>query len=344
MPDGSQNCGCLAWRGNRRCPNIPDRGGSTGDTVRLVTFRHSPTGDRDHVGALIDGDSAVVDLGISPGGPAFDSMLALIRAGDEALAAARPAAANPRADAVVAAEEIALRTPLPEPPQIRDCLCFEEHLKRAFEVLRKSRGDGSPGMFEIPEIWYRQPIYYKANRLTVVGHGEDVLWPGYAETMDYELEFGFFIGAGGRDIAKRDARAHIFGYSIFNDFSARDAQAREMPGGLGPGKGKDFDTGNVIGPCIVTADELDPYDCTMIARVNGEEWSRGHSGSIHWTFEDLIAHVSQSETLHPGEFFGSGTVGGGCGLELGRYLSDGDTIELEVEGIGILRNRLIREA
>ena len=271
MPDGSQNCGCLAWRGNRRCPNIPDRGGSTGDTVRLVTFRHSPTGDRDHVGALIDGDSAVVDLGISPGGPAFDSMLALIRAGDEALAAARPAAANPRADAVVAAEEIALRTPLPEPPQIRDCLCFEEHLKRAFEVLRKSRGDGSPGMFEIPEIWYRQPIYYKANRLTVVGHGEDVLWPGYAETMDYELEFGFFIGAGGRDIAKRDARAHIFGYSIFNDFSARDAQAREMPGGLGPGKGKDFDTGNVIGPCIVTADELDPYDCTMIARVNGEE-------------------------------------------------------------------------
>ncbi len=311
--------------------------------MRLVTFRHDSTGDRDRVGALIDGDSAVVDLGTSPGGPAFASMLALIRAGDEALAAARRAAADPPASAVLAAGEIALRTPLPEPPQIRDCLCFEEHLKRAFEVMRKTRGGGSSATFQVPEIWYRQPIYYKANRLAVVGHEEDVSWPSYAEVMDYELEFGFFIGKGGRDIAKPDARAHIFGYSIFNDFSARDAQALEMPGGLGPGKGKDFDTGNVIGPCIVTADELDPYDCTMIARVNGEEWSRGHSGSIHWTFEDLIAHVSRSETLHPGEFFGSGTVGGGCGLELERYLSDGDVVELEVEGIGILRNKLIRE-
>ncbi len=312
--------------------------------MRLVTFRHGATGGQDRVGALIDGDSAVVDLGVAPGGPAFSSMLALIRAGDEALAAARRAAADPPSGAVRETAGIALRTPLPEPPQIRDCLCFEEHLRRAFEVLQKSRGGGSAAMDQVLETWYRQPIYYKANRLAVVGHEEDVLWPGYAETMDYELEFGFFIGQGGRDIAKRDARAHIFGYSIFNDFSARDAQAREMPGGLGPGKGKDFDTGNVIGPCIVTAEELDPYDCTMIARVNGEEWSRGHSGSIHWTFEDLIAHVSQSETLYPGEFFGSGTVGGGCGLELERYLSDGDVVELEVEGIGVLRNRLIREA
>ena len=310
--------------------------------MRLVTFRHEASGDADRLGALIEGDSAVVDLGIAPGGPAFASMLALIRAGEEALAAARRAVASPPAAAVLPAAEIALRTPLPEPPQIRDCLCFEEHLKRAFEVMRKARG-GSPDAFRVPEIWYRQPIYYKANRLAVIGHEEDVMWPNYAETMDYELEFGFFVGKGGRDIAKEDARAHIFGYSIFNDISARDAQAREMPGGLGPGKGKDFDTGNVIGPCIVTADELDPYDCTMIARVNGEEWSRGHSGSIHWTFEDLIAHVSQSETLHPGEFFGSGTVGGGCGLELERYLSDGDVVEVEVEGIGILRNRLIRE-
>ena len=311
--------------------------------MRLVTFRHRATGDRDRVGVLIDGDNAVVDLGLSPGGPAFASMLALICAGEDALAAARRAAADPPSGSVLATAEIALRTPLPEPPQIRDCLCFEEHLKRAFEVLRKSRG-GSPDAFRIPEIWYRQPIYYKASRLAVVGHEHDVVWPGYSEVMDYELEFGFFIGKGGKDIARDEARAHIFGYSIFNDFSARDAQALEMPGGLGPGKGKDFDGGNVIGPCIVTADALDPYDCTMIARVNGEEWSRGHSGSIHWTFEDLIAHVSRSETLHPGEFFGSGTVGGGCGLELERYLSDGDVVELEVEGIGILRNRLIREA
>ena len=119
------------------------------------------------------------------------------------------------------------------------------------------------GLFRIPDIFYQQPIFYKANRLTVVGPDENILWPQYAEDMDFELEFGFFIGTGGKNIKKDDAHKHIFGYSIFNDISARDAQAIEMPGGLGPGKGKDFDTSNVIGPCIVTADELDPYNCTM---------------------------------------------------------------------------------
>jgi len=156
------------------------------------------------------------------------------------------------------------------------------------------------------------------------------------------LEFGFFIGKGGRDIPNDQALEHIFGYSIFNDISARDTQAVEMLGGLGPAKGKDFDTGNIIGPCITTADEINPYNLTMIARVNGEEWSRGSSSTMHWKFEDLISYVSKSETLYPGEFFGSGTVGGGCGLELERYLAQGDVIELEVEGIGILRNRIIK--
>lgn len=319
--------------------------------MRLITFRN---GRGDRLGALIEDDSAVVDLYAARAEPAFASMLALIEAGNDALDGARAIAADPPSAAVTAADGIEWRTPLPAPPQIRDCLCFEEHLKQAYTVLRKNRAAAEPdpeaalkefeekGLFRIPEVWYRQPIYYKANRLAVVGTGEDVIWPDYAEVMDYELEFGFFIGKGGGDIAKENARDHIFGYSIFNDISARDAQMIEMPGGLGPGKGKDFDTGNVIGPCIVTADEIDPYDCTMIARINGEEWSHGHSGSIHWTFEDLIAHVSRSETLYPGEFFGSGTVGGGCGLELERYLSDGDVIELEVEGIGVLRNRIVK--
>lgn len=321
--------------------------------MRLVTFTRD--GGPERLGALIENDDAVVDLYAATAVPAFASMLALIEAGDDALDAARTVVANPPPVTVHPTERVALRTPLPAPPQIRDCLCFEEHLKQAYTVLRRNRAAAEPdpeaalaefeanGLFQIPQVWYQQPIYYKANRLAVVGPEADVIWPTYAEVMDYELEFGFFIGKGGKNIAKEDARAHIFGYTIFNDISARDAQMIEMPGGLGPGKGKDFDTGNVIGPCIVTADELDPYDCTMIARINGEEWSRGHSGSIHWTFEDLIAHVSRSETLHPGEFFGSGTVGGGCGLELERYLSDGDVIELEVEGIGILRNRITKE-
>ena len=115
-----------------------------------------------------------------------------------------------------------------------------------------------------------------------------------------------------------------------------------MPGQLGPGKGKDFDLGNAMGPCLVTADELtDPYNLEMAVRVNGEEWGRGNSRDMHWKFEDLIAHTSRSETLHAGEFFGSGTVGNGCGMEQMRFLNPGDVIELEVEKIGILRNRVV---
>ena len=176
----------------------------------------------------------------------------------------------------------------------------------------------------------------------MIGPGADVIWPAYAELLDYEMEFGFFIGKAGRDIAVENARHHIFGYSIFNDISARDTQSVEMPGGLGPSKSKDFDTGNIIGPCIVTADEIDPYDLDMIVRVNGKERSRGSSSTMHWTFEDLITHISRSETLHPGEFIAAGTVGGGSGLELQRYLEPGDVVELEVQGIGVLKNRIVR--
>ncbi len=135
----------------------------------------------------------------------------------------------------------------------------------------------------------------------------------------------------------------IFGYTIFNDFSARDAQEIEMTCPFGPAKGKDFDRGSAMGPWIVTRDEVpDPAALTMIARVNGEEWSRGNSRTMVHGVEAMIAHVSRDETLHPGEIFGSGTVGGGCGLELDRWLSPGDVVELEVEGIGVLRNRVVR--
>ena len=115
-----------------------------------------------------------------------------------------------------------------------------------------------------------------------------------------------------------------------------------MAGQLGPGKGKDFDNANAMGPCLVTADEIgDPYRLEMVVRVNGEERGRGNSRDMRWKFEDCIAHASRSETLHPGEFFGSGTVGNGCGLESLRFLQHGDTVELEVEGIGVLRNRVV---
>jgi len=150
----------------------------------------------------------------------------------------------------------------------------------------------------------------------------------------------------GVNIPREKARDYIGGYTIFNDFSARDIQLKEQGGRLGPTKGKDFDTGNAMGPYLVTPDEIpDPYQLTMTARINGEEWSRGTSADMHYKFEDLIAYISQSETLYPGDFIGSGTCSGdgcrGCGLELNRFLKPGDIMELEVQGLGVLRNRIV---
>ena len=163
--------------------------------------------------------------------------------------------------------------------------------------------------------------------------------PTYTHQFDYELEFGIFIGKAGVDIPKEQAHQHIAGYTIFNDFSARDIQMEEVGGRLGPAKGKDFDSGNAIGPWLVTKDEIPaPYDLKMAARVNGEEWSRGTSADMYWTFEEILAYISQSETLYPGEFIGSGT----CRVREGRRQGiAGDVVELEVENIGVLCNKVV---
>ncbi|HQR91334.1 MAG TPA: fumarylacetoacetate hydrolase family protein, partial [Caulobacter sp.] len=258
--------------------------------------------------------------------------------------------------AILNRADVKLRAPIQPPPQMRDCSCFELHLRQCYaagrEMRAKAKGveviaDTGPSAAEqrILDLFAKQPIYYKANRFSVIGTEETVIWPSYSRSMDFELEYGCYIKKAAKDVPVEKARDYIFGYTIYNDFSARDAQAVEMIGQLGPAKGKDFDTGNAMGPCIVTADEMpDPYALTMIARVNGEEWGRGSSSTMHWKFEDLIAYISRSETLYPGEFLGSGTVGNGCGLEAQRFLKPGDEVELDVEGIGVLRNRIVRPA
>jgi 2-keto-4-pentenoate hydratase/2-oxohepta-3-ene-1,7-dioic acid hydratase in catechol pathway len=284
---------------------------------------------------------------------AFVDMQALIDAGDEGLALARDVEQTAAAtgDHVLSMDRVRLASPLPCPQQIRDFSVFETHMRQAaigMIGLRSTRQGEEvslpqPEEIQLPEAFYQQPIYYKANRFNVIGHEQDVIWPGYSDFLDYELELAIVLGRKGRDISPEQAREHIFGYTIFNDFSARDAQEFEMTAPFGPAKGKDFDTGNVLGPWIVTADELkDPYNLQMSARVNGELWSQGSSHNMVHRFEAMLAHVSRDETLYPGEIFGSGTIGGGCGLELGRRLQPGDTIELEVEGIGLLRNRVVR--
>jgi 2-keto-4-pentenoate hydratase/2-oxohepta-3-ene-1,7-dioic acid hydratase in catechol pathway len=309
--------------------------------MKLLTFEHD---GRRHIGALLADDGTISDFTASePSASHFHDMLSLIDAGADASAEARDLVERPKVRLPCSA--VRLLAPVPEPRQMRDFLCFEKHLRQA-RANRYLFGIGDkaidPADVEVPAIWYEQPIYYKCNRFSVIGSDQDVRWPRYCKILDYELEFGIFLGAGGRNIRREDARKHVFGYCIFNDFSARDTQMREMQGQLGPAKGKDFDTGNVLGPWLVTADEIpDPYSLSMIARVNGEAWSRGNSAEMNHKFEDILVHASSEETLHPGEFFGSGTVGSGCGLELGRFLKPGDVVELEVEGLGVLRNRVI---
>jgi 2-keto-4-pentenoate hydratase/2-oxohepta-3-ene-1,7-dioic acid hydratase in catechol pathway len=250
-----------------------------------------------------------------------------------------------------------LLAPLPRPRSIRDCMVFEQHLIQCMRSVAKSkfpplapldRGLAKllgRGFLRPPRVWYERPIYYKGNPASVVGHDADVHWPRFSRRLDYELEFGVVIGRKCRNVTAADARACIAGYTIFNDFSARDLQLHEMQGRLGPAKSKDFDTGNALGPFLVTPDEVpDPYALNMRARINGELWSSGSSSRMHFTFEQIIAAISEDETLYPGDFIGSGTVPGGCGMELDRWLEPGDVVELEVDALGILRNRIVGPA
>ncbi len=316
--------------------------------MKLVTFSR-PNSPAQRLGVhlddktLIDVASANVELG-NPDGSAFLSMQALIEAGPTALDQVRKILASPPDEALYGlGAGVRLHAPLPVPVQIRDCMCFEGHLIGSMQASMRMAGLDKPAERHLgmQQVFDQRPIYYKANRFAVTGTDTDVVWPSYSRMMDYELEMGCVLGKRGRDIPLSEARSHIFGYTIFNDFSARDTQGFEMLSSLGPSKSKDFDNANAMGPCIVTADALDPYKRRMTVRVNGADRSEGTSSSITYTFEDLIHFISTSETLHPGEILGSGTVGGGCGLEQGQLLQDGDLVELEIEGIGILRNRVL---
>ena len=265
--------------------------------MRLVTFQRG--GGPQKAGAFLDDNARVVDLAAAGeaafgADPRLANVLAIVEGGDAALDKAYEAIKKAPASAIFDLGDVRILAPIQPPPQIRDCLCFELHLKQAFTAARKLQAmqsaDPAKAMAEIektpapvPAVFYQQPLYYKANRFTVIGTDQDVEWPNYSKFLDFELEFGAYIKKNAKNVPKEKARDYIFGYTIFNDMSARDAQVAEMQGQLGPCKGKDFDTGNPMGPCLVTADELkDPYKLTMIARVNGEEWGRGNSSTMYW--------------------------------------------------------------
>lgn len=285
----------------------------------------------------------------------FDDMIDVIASGHDGREQIRAWLEEPPAASRVAAVEARLKAPLPRPNQIRDFANYELHVRQAIAAALQLRANTTAdpaqtlakyratGLYDIPRIWYEQPLYFKGNRMSVIGPDEDVIWPRYAQLMDFELELAVVVGGPVRDLSAADALDAVFGYTIFNDFSARDTQSRETQFRLGPAKGKDFDTGNALGPWIVTPDEIpDPQALTMIARVNGEERVRTSSAGMQHSIAATLAHVSQSETLYPGDLFGLGTVGNGCGYESLTFLRDGDVVELEIECLGVLRNRLVR--
>jgi fumarylacetoacetate (FAA) hydrolase len=244
----------------------------------------------------------VVELGA-------ESLVAVLAAGGAVPDAAEHALADVR-----------LRAPVPEPPSVRDFFAFEEHVATA----RANRGA------EVPAEWYEIPVFYFSNPAAIFGPDDPVPYPGASRELDYELEVAAVIGAEGR----------IAGFTVMNDWSARDLQRQEVRVGLGPAKGKDFATS--LGPVLVTIDEFDGRAAEMVARVNGEERSRGNLRSLYHGWEAILARAALNTRLRPGDVIGSGTVGTGCILEHddGRWLQVGDVVELEVEGIGVLRNAI----
>ncbi|MTD53864.1 fumarylacetoacetate hydrolase family protein [Amycolatopsis pithecellobii] len=224
--------------------------------------------------------------------------------------------------AVLATDGVRLLAPVPRPRRVRDYLTYTEH----------AAGSG----LAVPPAFAAMPICYKCNVETIIGPEEPLLWPSYTAQLDFELELGFFTSGGGRDLTPAEAEKRIAGVTIFNDVSARDIQMFEMSLTIGPSKGKDFCT--AMGPCVLTMDEVDEWDVQMSASVNGEVWASGTTKNRQFSFAEVLAWASLDETVYPGEFFGLGTVGGGCGLELDRWIQPGDVVELAASGVGVLRN------
>ncbi len=309
-------------------------------------------------------NEVVIDLGITrqwahrarglPLEPLPDTLFDLICSGETALAYLRKLVKALEGEALLQLhasdgfpiayplETVQLYPPLPRPMSLRDFYAFEQHVTTAFA------NRGRP----VPPEWYQFPVFYYSNTNAIFGSGEAIPYPAYSRELDYELEVACVIGRPGINISPQEADQYIFGYTLFNDWSARDIQRMEIKVGLGPAKGKDFAAS--LGPWITTPDELADrstgrpgvYDLQLCARVNGTECSSGNWKDIHYSFGEMIARASQDVYLQPGDVLASGTVGSGCLLELthgkGPWLQPGDTVELEAERLGVLRNQVLR--
>lgn len=291
--------------------------------MRLATVRHA---NKIKVVAALEGDM-LLDLDRAAElaryeTSVFTNMLALIEEGDYGLEQATHLFRRANKRTMIAAADVTFLPPL-LPVQFRDCM--------AVGPLASTD--------KTPPVCFQQPVYYKGNRMSFVGHNTDILWPPYAEQMEIGAELAIIVGTTGKDIPAADAPAHIFGYTILNNMTASDTRKHEAPGLLGPAKATDFDTGNILGPFILTADEIDhPVALNMQVLVNGNVRAEGNSAGMLHDFGKILAHISASETVHAGEVIGVGVIG------TGPALAPGDRFELRVEGIGTLGNRIVRPA
>jgi 2-keto-4-pentenoate hydratase/2-oxohepta-3-ene-1,7-dioic acid hydratase in catechol pathway len=304
--------------------------------MRWVTFTESKQSP-ERIGLLVDGRVHASEPGTT--------LLSLLGDGGNLLAAEGDELRRDPHD-VFELDAVQVLAPIPKPPTVRDFYAFEQHVRTA----RQRRG------LEMDPDWYELPVFYFSNPYAVGGADVDVAIPPGCAEMDYELEVAAVVGTGGADLDPDEAQRGIAGYCVMNDWSARDIQRREMKLSMGPVKGKDFATS--IGPVFVTPDELEDtrrdksYDLEMTATVNGVEYSRASLADIFWSFGEMIAYASRGTRVEPGDVIGSGTCGTGCILELSlvhgsdRYpwLQPGDVVELSVERLGKLRNRVVAGA
>ena len=329
--------------------------------MKLVTFGIStPLGEIRRVGAINKKDE-IVDLTSAreaflkyknvsnPGARALeqcpDRGIQFINEGKSALDAASEAMSyidkelnNTEGKIVYNRNEVKIFTPIPRPNSVRCFSLSEKHMLDGIESMKDTAawGNTKPSLTKMPEEWYNLPTYYKTGTTEIYGSDEIIPWPGISNVFDYELEIAVIIGKEGRNISEEDGEDYIYGYTIYNDWSTRDFQNREMSVNLGPGLCKD--NASSLGPCIVTKDEIQDIEKNIFSvSVNGKKIADTHA-DFYFPLKHLIYYVSSVQTIFPGDIFTTGTLPGGSGGERKNWIKPGDVVEFEGEGIGVLRN------